>query len=179
MSVSVAHKHNVGLSVNGKQVYAYLIQPPLSQRLSRNPHLLSLIKEIVTKIELTKPNAYFEQDMGRSIGYSDIVELKAGDTVFYAREMKQENYTKFVKNRRTEATTFLTLCLKRDDDGNYEVTDVRIGKAVPPPIGDANETKQSKPFWDEHAIVYNGQAIIASTMTKDDPASTPTPAPSE
>lgn len=162
-------KHVVATSLNGQEVYAFLMHPPLSSRLSRNPHLIALIKEIVPGLELTKPRMIIEKDMGRSIGYGEVVTVEEGDVVFYARQIREDVFTKFVKNRRTDPTSVLTLQLQRDDEGNYEIQDVGIGGMFPPVPGDPAETKQSKAFWEKHAVTFNGQAIVASTITKECP----------
>lgn len=162
-------KHVVGITSNGKEVYAYLMQKPLSATISRNPHLLALIKEAVAKLKLTQADVVLEQDMGRTIGYGEMIATREKDTIFYARQVREEAYTKFVKNRRTEPTSLLTLSLHKDDEGNYEVKDVWIGNAFPPVPGDAAETSLSKSYWEEHAVAFNGQAIMASTITKECP----------
>ena len=162
-------KHIVATSLNGKEVYAYLMQQPLSAAISRNPHLLALIKEAVSTLNLTQQDILLEQNMGRNIGYGEMIATREKDTIFYARLVREETYTKFVKNRKTEPTPFLTLNLRKDDDGNYEIKDVWIGKTFPPVPGNAAETEQSKSYWEDHAVAFNGQAIMASTITKECP----------
>ncbi len=163
-------KHNIATSSNGKAVYAYLMQPSsLAQNIARNPHLLVLIKEAVTPASLTQPTVNMEQDMGRPIGYADLLETREKDVIFYARQVRAAAYTKFVKNRRTDATSFLTLNLRQDESGDYEVIDAWIGKNYPPFPGEEGETELSQSYWADHAVVFNGQALMASTITKDCP----------
>src|SRR5947209_1901101 len=139
-------RHTVGISRNGKEVYAYLLQLPLSASISRNPHLLTLIKEAVSNMNLTSPTEVIEQDMRRNIGYDEMIVTRKEDAVkedavFYARQVREELYTKFVKNCRPESTSFLTLNLQKDDEENYEVKDVVIGKMIPPPPGHTEATE--------------------------------------
>lgn len=162
-------KHFITTTLNDKEVYAYLIQSPLKERISQNPHLLTLVKEVVASSSPTKSSIIIEKDMGRTVGYSELLETKEGDAIFYARQVKTPTYTKFVKNRRTVSTTFLTIHLQQDGAGNYEVVNVWVGKDFPANPGEENAPESSKAFWENHAVVYNGQGIMASTVTKECP----------
>ena len=137
--------------------------------LSRQPHLLTLLKEVLATQKLTAPVVQFEYDMKRQIGYEEIVPTTGKDTIFYAREYKSETFTRFVKHKKTEGTQYLSGTLTRDKEGNYEITDVWLGKQSPAAPDTDDATPESKLFWDNHAVVYNGQQIIASTQTYESP----------
>jgi hypothetical protein len=162
-------KHIIGTTLTHQEVYAHLIQQPLSSSIGRNPHLLALIKEALGHYELENDVEYIEHDMGRNVGYSELLETKEKDIIFYAKQSRSETYTKFVKNRRTTPTTFLTIRLVKDEDGNYEVVNVWLGKKFPPAPGDSHEETESKAYWDQHAVVFNGQVILSNTITKECP----------
>lgn len=162
-------KHIVAISSNGRRVYAPLMTPPLSLSVSRNPNLLGLVKEAISQLELSKNNRTIEHDMGRSIGYGDVLSTKESDVVFYARKLGEDTYTKFVKNRSTDATQYLTLELSQDEDGDYALRNVWIGRAYPPAPDNKAATPRSKKYWKSHAVAYNGQAVVSSTITKDCP----------
>lgn len=168
MSVRLA-KHAITTSRDGKQLYGFLTQAPLSAVIARNPHLLTLIAEIVTQLDLERPHEYIEQDLGRVIGYSEVVETTDKDTVFYARKSQHSVYTRFVKGRKVESTTWLTLSMQQDPDGDYELRMVNLGEGYPPFPGDTKEATNSHSYWQDHAIVYNGQALASNTITKDCP----------
>lgn len=165
----MSKQHTITTSANGREVYVYLTQTPVAAQISRQPHLATLIKEVVGQLNLTAPRVSIEQDMGRTIGYSELLQTTDTDTIFYAKQTKSDTYTRFVKNKKSDATSFLSVVLVQDDTGNYELKDVWIGKAFPPLPGDKLETNMSKPYWENHAVVYNGQPILASTQTKDCP----------
>lgn len=165
----MAKQHVIATSANGKEVYVYLIQTPAATQISRQPHLATLIKEVVEQLNLTTPQISIEQDMGRAIGYGELLQTTDKDTVFYAKQPKSDLYTRFVKNKKSNATSFLSIVLIEDDSGSYELRDVWIGKAFPPLPGDKKETDQSKAYWENHAVAYNGQPLLASTQTKDCP----------
>lgn len=169
MDTLLIHKHVVAQSENGKEVYAYLIQPPLSHQLSRNPHLITLIKEVIKGAKLEGRVITLETDMGRDIGHSDVVKVDEGDAVFYAKQIKQDVYTKFVKNHPTKPTSFLTFRLERDENDCYEIKEVWIGKSMPYLPGEMGANKKSEAYWSSHAVVYNGQPLMTGTITKELP----------
>ena len=165
----MAKKHVIATSANDKEIYTYLIQTAVARQISRQPHLVTLIKEVVKSLNLTTPHLMLEQDMGRTVGYSEQLETRENDAIFYAKQSKSEVYTRFVKNRKTNPTSFLCIVLNRDEDGDYELTSVWVGKMFPPIPGTEHATDQSKAYWADHAVVYNGQPILSSTQTKDCP----------
>lgn len=165
----MAKKHVIATSLNDKQVYAYLIQTTIAAQISRQPHLATLIKEVLSKTKLTIPHMSIEQDMRRPIGYGELLETREKDVIFYAKQTKSSSYTRFVKNRKAVATSHLSIVLQEDTDGDYELQSAWIGKMYPPAPGSENASKQSDAFWSDHAVVYNGQSILASTQTKDCP----------
>lgn len=170
MTAHFLRKHVIGRSQNDKQVYGYLTQDPLAAVISRNPHLLTLIKETVSTFNLSRSTEVAERNMGRVIGYTDVVQTKPEDVVFYARQTKDGPYMRFVKNRKTESTTVLSLTLMRDDTGSYELHRVTLGKQSPSfPDSDSENSAAERTYWENHAIVYNGQPIRGNTITKDWP----------
>jgi hypothetical protein len=170
--VAVGHllKHNIGTTQNGKRVYGYLTQNPVAAVVARNPHLLSLIKETISTIDLVSPTELVKRNMGRPIGYTEIIATKPDDVVFFAQQTKDGPYLRFVKNRKVEATATLSLELIQDGDGNYELQAVTLGKQ-PPPFPEAGKgTADYRTYWENHAVVYNGQPIRGNTILKDWPS---------
>lgn len=159
-------KYPIGTSANGKQVYANLTQKPLSLAVAHNPHLLSLAGKAISELSLTDQTISVECDAGRTIGYSEHLETKEKDTIFYAQTSKLPVYTRFVKQRKSEPTSTLTLQLQAEDDSTYQLTDIWIGNQYPPLPSDANATEKSREYWETHAVVYNGQSILTNSITK-------------
>lgn len=158
--------HPVALSANGKQVYAHLMQAPLAASVSTNPHLLHLAEEVILSTSLAGPHVHIEHDMGHSIGRSEVVTTTDVDTVFYARQSKTGGFTRFVKNRQSAPTQYITIKLVRDEDDEYELVSIWVGKDFPEAPDHADATSESTEYWSNHAITYNGQPIISSTLTK-------------
>jgi hypothetical protein len=163
------HVHQVAKSANDKQVYADLISKPLANDVSNNPHLLRLAETVISLCHLEGAKVQLEYDMGHDIGRSDRVITTDMDIVFYARESKTAGYTRFVKNRQSKPTGCITINLIQDDVGNYEVTNIWIGKTYPVTPDHAKAKANSQAYWSRHAVIYNGQPLVASTLTKTCP----------
>lgn len=159
-------RHVIGLSQNGEQVYGYLAHGSLATIIGRSPRLLTLIKEIISNQSLSRPAENIERNMGRSIGYSEVIETKPDDDIFYAQQSKGEHYTRFVKHRKAESTTILSFGLTRDQDGNYELHRVTFGREPAPTPNPSSPDQAHVTFWEHHAIVYSGQLIRSSTVQK-------------
>lgn len=159
-------KHTVALTRNGIPVYVDLVRSQAAIHIARQPRLLGLVKEALEKISARTREISIEQDMGRTIGYNFVVETTDKDTVLYAQCVRDTTYTRFVKNGKPKLTRFLTIVLRHDEDGNYELHDTWIGRLSPPRPGSTQETEGSKEYWANHAFVLDGQPLQLSTVTK-------------
>lgn len=159
-------KHPIGVTQNGVEVYAYLTSSNVGKRLSRQPYLLTLAREILTEMTLRDPKIYIEYDMRRQIGYDFIVTTTDNDAVFYARLVKDDVYTRFVKTGAPIHTSYITVILQQDDDKNYELSDIWIGRITPPRPGSPDETADSKPYWANHAYILGDQPLQSQTLSK-------------
>jgi len=110
-----------------------------------------------------------ETDMGRNIGRTDIVATNEKDSIYYAQPIKTDIFSRFARNRFPQLSQVLTVVIERDTEGNYEVINTWIGPSSPPFPGDKNETRDSKPYWQSHALVQDAQIIKSKTITKDCP----------
>lgn len=162
-------KHPVGLTQNGIEVYAYLTSSKVGSRLSRQPQLLTLAKELLAAMKLEGPDISIEHDMQRQIGYDFIISTTESDAIFYARLLKDNVYTRFVKHGKPTPTNYLTVILHQDDDKNYELSDIWTGRLIPPRPGSADEIAESKSYWSDHAIVLGDQSLQNQTLTKKCP----------
>lgn len=162
-------KHFIGQARSGAQVYARLISSKAGKNIARQPQLLSLAKEMLTALTLRDNEISVEYDMKRSIGYSFIVETTDKDVIFYGRLLKDDVYTRFVKNGKPLLTRYLTITLTKESDNSYELSDIWIGRLMPPRPGSANETAESKTYWSNHALIMDGQPLQLQTVTKTCP----------
>lgn len=162
-------KQLVGRTRNGMQVYAQLIGSKAGKHISRQPQLLSLAKEMLAAVTLRGQEISVEHDMKRPIGYDFTIETTDKDVIFYGRLLKDDVYTRFVKNGKPSPTSYLTVTLSKTDKDSYELTDIWVGRLTPPRPGSANETAESKPYWSNHAYVLDNQHFQVKTLTKTCP----------
>jgi hypothetical protein len=159
-------KHPIAQTHNGVAVYVNLIQSPAALHISAQPHLLALVKETLQQTNLKVSDIRIEQDMGRDIGYDYVTETGENDGVFYAQLLRENTFTRFVKNGKPNATHYLSMILHRDDDGEYELRDTWIGRLSPPLPGDNQETQDSRTYWDSHALIFDRQPLQLRSVTK-------------
>jgi len=162
--------HIVGYARNGMLVQIDLIRSAAAASISRQPHLLTLAAEALTRITLRKPEQIIEYDMGHDIGYDFVVKTVASHAVFYAKLVKDSTYTRFVKNVKPLTSTYLTLQLRQSADGSsYLLEEARIGHSVPPRPGSLEENDLSRPYWAEHAYIFDNPPVQPQTLTKECP----------
>ena len=160
------YKYVISRSLGGYEIYVNLIASNAGQYLSRHPYIINLIKEVLVPMKLKSSEVTIERDMGRIIGNTDIIETTEKDTIFYAQPTKKSVFSRYAKNRYPSPSRSLTIVLKKDEEGNYELEETWIGPHTPPFPGDENATDKSKPYWQTHALVQDAQTVQAKTITK-------------
>ena len=162
-------KHLIGESQNGIPIYVQLIGSQAGESIARQPQLLSLAKEMFAKVMLRGTKINLEYDMDRPVGYDFVVETSAKDTILYGRLLKDDVYTRFVKNGQPQPTNYITVTLLQSSNDNYELSDIWLGRLMPPRPGSENETADSKSYWSSHALILDNQRLQLQTMTKTCP----------
>ncbi len=160
------YRHVITKSPNGYEVYVNLIASAAGQYLGRQPYVINLLKEVLEPMHLSDDTICLEHDMGRIIGSTDIIETSEKDTIFYAQPYKKTIYSRYAKNRNPLPSSKLTVIMKKDSTGNYELLDTWIGPCSPPFPGDETETGKSKVYWETHALAQDAQVIQSKTITK-------------
>ncbi len=156
-------------SSNNYSVYIDQIFSPAGHYLSRHPHLYKIIEEILLDYKLSGNNIIIEKKLERDIGTTDIISTTDADNIYYAQALKSTIFYRFAKNRFPQKSDTLTLILKKDEQGNFEVYDTWIGRNYPAFPGDQNETNKSKDYWNSHALVHNALSIQTKSITKTCP----------
>lgn len=162
-------KRIIGKTKNGKVVYVDTQGSHAATHIADTPNLLELVQEFVADFVPDGDEICVDKDMGRSIGLSDLVETDETDKILYAKRLNRDNYTRFVQNRKAESTNFVTVVLRKDHAGGYELWSAWIGPAVPQFPGDEFEKPESRPFWQNHALVWGNQAVQPGTEREDWP----------
>lgn len=150
-------------------IYVNLISSPAGHYLSRRPHIIAIISELLSGRTLRGARVVIERDMGRDIGTTDVVATSDSDTIYYAQPLKSDVYSRFAKNRYPQSSRLLTIIIEKDSDGNYEVIDTWIGSHHPALPGDENATAESKTYWKSHAFVQDAQVVQSKSITKTCP----------
>src|SRR3546814_7511937 len=64
-ALPILSKHFIATSTNDKQIYVHLTGSPAAKQVSRQPHLMTLIKEVISDTELKKPKRSEERRVGK------------------------------------------------------------------------------------------------------------------
>lgn len=165
--------HLLGHTKNDLPVYVDLFKSTAAKHIAREPRLLTLATEVLASINLKTPTVHLECDMGRVIGYDFIVKTTSDEAVFYVQLVQDTVYTRFTKSSKPSPTQYISIVLQRNSEGpegvSYQVDDLWLGRLVPPRPGSAEETPESKPYWEDHAFVFGNQSIQPRTLTKTRP----------
>lgn len=100
-----------------------------------------------------------------SIGTSICVETREGDEIIFAQRVGHKGLSRFVKNRQPEETSWVTVVLKRRQEGGYVLLAAYIGHKAEPEPWDKRSTATSKQFWSEHALCWGYEEIVPWTET--------------
>lgn len=163
------HKHTIAQLSKGREIYINLITSPAGKYISHQPYVIQLIKEALSSVKPKGKRMAVEHDMGRVIGHTDIIKTTDKDTIFYARPIKQDVFSRYAKNRYPKPSRRLTLVLEQDDNGDYELYDTWIGPHSPPFPGHEKATAKSKTYWENHALAQDAQPVQSKTITKECP----------
>lgn len=162
-------KQALGKTRNGKVVYVDTKRSHAATHLTDTPELMELVKEALPTIDADRDNVYVDKDLGRIIGVSDLVATTEKDEIVYAKRLNRTNYTRFAMNRKPEPTQSVTVVLRKDSEGSYELWSAWIGSVTPQFPGDPLETPESRSFWRRHALVWGNQEVKPGTEITDWP----------
>lgn len=104
-------------------------------------------------------------DLGRVVGEATRVETRESDEIIFAQRVGRQGLTRFVKNRKSESCSTVTVILKRIDHGDYVLITAWVGTQAEPEPWDRNATERSVLFWSHQALVWGSEEIIAGTET--------------
>lgn len=158
-------KHFITQTKNGRAVYIDLIYSPSATTIAEQPYILKYVRQILPKTTASENQIRLETNMGRAVGY-DFVTTTTEDTVsFYGKLLKETAYTRFVKKGEPKSTSFMSVVLRRDADGDYELYKIWIGRLHPSIPDSPDEMPESKAFWKTHAYIFNHQNIAPRSIT--------------
>jgi|SRR5690606_4469647 len=101
-----------------------------------------------------------------NLGLSLCVKVGPNDSVFWAKKHGKKPSIKFVRYRKPEPTSLVTMRLKRIADG-YNLTAAYYGDAAPL-FPSANKAEpNSVEFWNKHALVIDNPSSINWSTIQD------------
>jgi len=127
-----------------------------------------LLPEALARIESNGRDFLVEEvDFGRPIGETICVPTGPGDEIVFAKRPKRFGLTRFVKNRKPEPSSSVTVVLKvtGEDRGAYVLLSAFIGGKPEPEPWDKNATEKSVAFWVSHALVWGCEPVVPGTET--------------
>ena len=167
-------RHFVGTSRNGKRVYLDAEGSHAATHLQDTPGLMELVQEALPKLVIPReqPQVRLEVDMGRPLGKLELVEIRPGEEVIYAKRPNRDKYAPFVsrKPEELETTSSLVLRLDKVNENEYDLYTAFIGRLTPSlPHGDGKDRPEIIEFWNTHALVLGTQEIVPETVTRKRP----------
>ena len=160
----------LGKSKNGVTVWYDPVSSHAATHMQDTPQLKDLVAKILEDTELTADLVEFEKHMGRIVGTTDFVGNKPGDEIVYAKRLNRDLYTPFNKSQSARPYSGVSVSFAKEEDGTYRLQSAWIGPRKSPPFpGDPSETKESKPFWTKHSLVWGNQAVQEDTITSKCP----------
>lgn len=156
-------------SKNGHLIFYDSETSHASTHFAEHAGLEGMTKKSLEDTEIDDDKLRFEYDTGEEIGMMDLVETVAGDEIVFAKRPLRQVYNRFVKNKMATPTNYVTIEVRKANDGSYDLYTSYIGRLTPPTPGSPTETPESRPFWNAHALVWGNQAVEEGSETTQYP----------
>jgi hypothetical protein len=160
---------HLGTTKNGFDVYLDRESSHALTHIAKNPKLLEYVKIIIPTLEPIEDVVRFDRDIGEIVGTTDLVETNEEDEIVYALRPLRTQYSRFVKNKTAQPTTWITIDLRRLGEKEYALYTTFIGRLTPSFPGGNFLPEQSREFWSKHALVWGAQEIVPGTETTECP----------
>ncbi len=157
-------KELVVTSHNQQSVHIDHDATKVALHIQETPHLLDLVREIIADTDIEGENIAIEKNLGRVVGETTLIETTDDDEIVYAKRLGRDKFTRFVKHKAAQPTSYVTIILHRADEG-YNLWSAWCGKLVPTSPGDEDEMPKSRGFWSDHALVFDETIIQSGTAT--------------
>lgn len=155
----------IGKSKNGCDVFADLESSHAATHFNDSPKLFDAVKKVIPLIALDKEKVRVEIDTAEVVGTSDLVETHQGDEIVYAMRPYRDRYSRFVKNRLAEETSWIVLSFERLNQEQYKLYTAFVGRLTPSFPGGDFMPEMSNEFWATHALVLGNQEVIPGSET--------------
>ena len=141
-----------------------------------HPEVMDVIGEALRRIDETSLPSFSRQavDMGRIVGGHACLETSAADDgdIVWARRVNRENYSRFIRNRSSVPTPFVSITLAKPGDV-WLVYTAYFGTPAPkeptdPRIREA-ELEESLAFWKTHALILGETGPVDEATITTEP----------
>jgi hypothetical protein len=157
------------LSKNGMEIFWDLETSHASTHFQDTPALKEVVRKAIPNFVVEGEGIQVEVDIGKVVGESSLIETTDHDDIVYALRPLRTLYSKFVKNRKPVATSWVTISIKHGEKGQYYLYTAYVGRLTPSFLGGDYLPEQSKGFWSHHALVWGTQEVIPESVTKECP----------
>ncbi len=107
-------------------------------------------------------------DLGRIIGHGGRVKTTDADDIVYARRYGRKGLSRFVLGRSPDPTCYVTIVLKRDGlSEDFLCLTAYVGPKSEPEPWDVHATPASLEFWQNHALIWDGEEIVPNSEGAD------------
>jgi hypothetical protein len=155
----------LGYTKNNQAIYFGTDSGHAATHFANQPNLETVVQATLKEINASGASMRSEYDTQTIIGNTDLVETSELDSIFYAIRKGRTTYSRFCTNKSPRPTSWITLDIRRRNDGHYSLYTAFIGRLTPSfPGGDCMPEK-SKNFWSQHALAFGTQEIIPKTKT--------------
>ncbi len=110
-----------------------------------------------------------DNNMGEVVGKTDLVETDEQDEILYAMRPLRTQYSRFVKNKHSQPTNWITIDLRKSSEDEYFLYTAFVGKLTTSFPGGNYLPERSKDFWAKHALVWGAQEVIPNSVTTQCP----------
>lgn len=157
-------------SKNGLDVYYDPINSHTATHFNDAPGLQETIRNLLQEHDIQNDYEGFDIDTQTIVGVKDVVDVKDGDELVYAKRINRNEHVPFVMNRKPQPCSVVSIALRKYEHTKYELESAWIGEFDSPPFPEeANATAGSIPFWEKHAFVWGAQRVQENTITHQRP----------
>lgn len=162
-------KEYLGKTKNGVDVYVDMNSSHATTHFAHHPKLVDSVKRVIPNIEATENVMRFEIDTKEIVGTTDLVETTEKDEILYAKRPLRKQYSRFVKNKKSVPTSWITIDIRKAGTGEYYLYTSFVGRLTPSFPGGDYLPNQSVDFWSKHALVWGSQEIVPGSETTEYP----------
>lgn len=155
-------------SKNGVEVFLDTETSHAITHFAHNPKLREFAKKILSETEVEGELIRLDRDMREVVGMTDLVETEEEDEIVYAMRPRRSTYSRFVKNKQSTPTNWVTIDVRKKGSG-YFLHTTFIGRLTPSFPGGDYLPERSREFWSKHALVWGSQEVIPGSETTQCP----------